>query len=228
MKTWFVLVAFLPLVACKVEDSSDDQNGHTQAGAAGAEGDGGDGNGGNGGTSDVDTRDCENPGARLCASGLDRQERCGDLEASERATQEAECVAEVDPAHALSCVFIDSYTTCLDQLDCDTSDDTCMTEGFLAAEPEGWDVALLRECIAGTVTDAVRCEAAIGGSTTTCLDRRQECIDQSSDSSSPFTDDRCFSLAALTDEAVQTALECLPLACDQIEDCLEQAGTFTY
>lgn len=172
---------------------------------------------------------CSSAIQTLCTGYIDYRARCDGLTAAERGDELARCEAEPDLA-SVSCVYAEAVADCLSKNSCDTSDDRCVYEGFLASSPKGWDVPTLRSCIAGTITDKAVCTAAVGGDTRTCIDRLEQCIGgpYAGAIDPPFTDDHCYTIVALTAAAQAKALDCLSLGCDAIGSCLTQAGTFNY
>jgi hypothetical protein len=96
---------------------------------------------------------------------------------------------------------------------------------MLAAKPSGWDVTTIEQCIDKTETDEAVCEAALGEPTRKCLAKYDEC---GGSEGSPFFDDACYTLGALTEEAANSALDCLPLDCSAADTCLENVGAFNY
>ena len=172
---------------------------------------------------------CTNAIETVCAGYADYEMRCSSLTADERDTEYAACVEYAD-SPPINCTYASAYAACLAAKECGTSDDRCVAEGFLATAPPGWNLPVLRGCLAGTVTDETACDAAVGGDTRNCINRLEECIGgpYAGATDPPFTDDHCFAMVALVPAATTAAVECLSLPCDSILDCLTTAGTFNY
>jgi hypothetical protein len=172
---------------------------------------------------------CVSAIATFCAGYADYQARCDVLTPSDREANYSECIGEA-AVLPLSCTYAEAVAECLSTNDCATSDDRCVFDGFLATEPPSWNIPVIRDCIAGTVTDDAVCEAALGGDTRTCINRLEECIGGPYEDATnvPYVDDRCFSLVALVPDATRAAMQCLSLPCDDIAACLSAAGTFSY
>lgn len=172
---------------------------------------------------------CEITPEQLCGASSDYSVRCGHSTEESSAFNKTQCVAKMRRI-PLNCAFVTEMTRCLSEPTCVKSDDVCIAQGFLAAQPAGWDTAALKECREKPNADKAVCEAAVGGATRQCLNRLEECIGGPYEGSTeaPFVDDKCFSLAALVPSAVESAVQCLALPCDQIGSCLRTAGTFSY
>lgn len=178
------------------------------------------------GGSSSPTGECVADATAICTAAADRGVRCGDTLESERAARYDTCVTRM--AAQFNCAFANSFSSCLETLACDGDDESCVYEGLVDAKPEGWDVDVINACLDGTTTDEDTCRAALGGPTRTCLTRYDECAAAAEDQVSPFIDDRCFTLGALSTSAVTKGVACLSLECDAIGACLTLSGTFSY
>ncbi|MGC4064158.1 MAG: hypothetical protein QM784_05855 [Polyangiaceae bacterium] len=146
---------------------------------------------------------------------------------AERSSRVERCVS--DATMAFNCPFADSFGSCLSMLECGVDEEPCVFEALVHAKPEGWDVSTIASCIDKTITDESVCENAIGtGPTRSCLSRYEACAAESEDGFSPFADDRCFTLGALSASAIAQGTTCLSLGCEAIDDCLSEAGAFAY
>ena len=180
-----------------------------------------------GSSSATSTNECVADTKTVCSTVIDRSIRCGDYTEAERTTRFDTCVTR-SAAVKYNCPFANSFVTCLATLACDGDDEQCVYNGLIDAKPEGWDIDTINACNAGTITDEATCEAAVGGPTRVCLARYEACAAAAEDLISPFVDDRCITLGALSSTAIAKGVACLSLDCDAIGDCLTAAGTFSY
>ena len=197
-----IFTAALQLVACDAEDDDATNQPDTSC------------------TSAVET---------LCRAYADHGVTCGDSTPTERDQDLADCLDDAAEI-PMNCSYARSVASCLGGNDCATSDDRCVFEGLLDVAPSGWNIPTLRDCVSGAVTDDATCDTAIGGITRTCIDRLEECIGGPYEgaTNAPFIDDHCYTIVALTPEAIAEATECLDSPCDAIGACLSAAGTFGY
>lgn len=173
---------------------------------------------------------CSDAIVTICTAYAGEGLRCDGTTQAEHDAAVAKCQQETGDTLSLSCAYAQGLSSCLSTNDCATSDDRCVWEGFIAAAPPGWDIPTMRSCLSKTITDEATCRAAIGGNTRLCLNRLEACIGgpYAGAENPPYTDDNCYSLAALTTEASDRAVECLTLPCDEIVECLHNVGTFNY
>lgn len=182
-------------------------------------------------TSSTHETSCTNPHQTVCAAYADFELRCEGATQAERDSGLSECLNNPKTKSIpLTCAYAEGLAGCLATYNCAGQTDMCIWEGFMAAQPPSWDVAKMRDCLSGVITDEAACDAAIGGDARACLNRLEECIGGPYEgaTNAPFSDDNCFSMAALTPEGTRSAVECLSLPCDDIVDCLHAAGTFSY
>jgi hypothetical protein len=124
---------------------------------------------------------------QLCASRCARNERCGSPDPS----CQNNCANDIQHPGNIRKDFIDAYASCLDQLACDLSDDSCLEQAVNAVNPNWQQDALFNEC----TTRRAACQS--------------------------FTDDICAAALYFTDAARERLRECLNLDCAAISACLD-------
>jgi hypothetical protein len=66
------------------------------------------------------------------------------------------------------------------------------------------------------------CEIVYYGVAADCAKKRRDCVD---DAGSSFSEQRCFSIAALTEAGRAQVPACLSLECTAVSSCLSALGT---
>jgi hypothetical protein len=112
------------------------------------------------------------------------------------------------------------FFSCLASHDCHMDDDECMITAAQSSGDPVVDMAKLNDCLQ---SPSPGCEITYYGVAADCEKKHQDCKD---DAGNSFSDQRCFSIAALSDAGRAKVPACLALECSAVAKCLSDLGTF--
>lgn len=147
----------------------------------------------------------------LCDATASYEVRCGNA-GFERSQAQAECRERTgDFEERLDPCFVRAYADCLDAAACGELD-ACFGKAVAVVDPTSVDSDALAACDAG---EESACDRVTSGVLRECLDRAMECS---------TWDDPCTNLIILQEPYRSRAESCLAGPCEQLADCLSDAG----
>jgi hypothetical protein len=111
------------------------------------------------------------------------------------------------------------FFSCLANHDCHMDDDECMISAAQSSGDPVVDMAKLTVCLQAPSQD---CALTYYGVAADCEQKHQDCKD---DAGHSFSDERCFSIAALNEAGRAKVPTCLALDCSAVSKCLSELGT---
>jgi len=153
-----------------------------------------------------------------CEDVLRHQATCGRIpDAEDYATNF--CAALADRQSKWRPDFFAFFFSCLANHDCNMDDDECvLTAAQNSADPV-FDMARFSACLQAP---SESCEIIYYGVAADCAKKHRDCMD---DAGHSFSEQRCFSIAALTESGRAQVPACLSLECTAVSECLSGLGT---
>ena len=157
-----------------------------------------------------------------CEDWLQHQRECGRLTDASLPDEEY-CAKIEERREKWRPEYFATFFACVVAHECSMDDDECAIEALRTSADGLIDIASLDACLQAP---SQPCELVYDGIFADCMGRYAEC--KTDAGYSLFADDRCFTLAALTDARRAQVPSCLALDCSSISECLSDLGTFTY
>jgi len=153
-----------------------------------------------------------------CEDVLRHQATCGGIpDAQDYATDF--CAALADRQSKWRPDFFAFFFSCLVNHDCHMDDDECMIAAAQSSADPVVDMARFNACFQAP---SEPCEIIYTGVAADCAKKRRDCMD---DAGNSFSEQRCFSIAALSEGGRAQVPACLSLECSAVAKCLSDLGT---